>query len=113
MERMEMEAKQFSPAEKDAIMAKVAADLTSEAGIDALVAYYESNKSVFKDWTDEEFKEYMRDYGFMVVVGDVFNKYENDPGEFFHNDEIMSRFNKMLDAAFAAVYPKFLVKIGK
>jgi uncharacterized protein YfbU (UPF0304 family) len=110
---MEMEAKMYTPVEKDEIMAKVAAKLSGEDCVDALGVYYEENKSVFKGWTDEEFKEYMRDYGFMVIVEAVFGEFVSDAGDFFHNEEIMSRFNKMLDAAFAAVYPRFLVKIGK
>jgi hypothetical protein len=99
--------------EKDAIMAKVVADLSSEANVDALVAYYESYKAAWKNDTADELKEYMRDYGFMVIVEKVFGAVVKDAGEFFHNDEIMSRFNKMLDAAFAEMYPKFLAKIGK
>jgi hypothetical protein len=99
--------------EKDAIMAEVAAKLSGEECVDSLVAYYEKFHAMWKLETPEEFEDRMRTYGFMVIAEEEFAEREIDAGDLFHNDEIIDRFNKMLDAAFAVVYPKFLAKIGK
>jgi hypothetical protein len=105
--------KEFTMMEKDAIMAEVAANLSGEVCVASLVDYYEKFHAMWKLETPEEFEDRMRTYGFMVMAEEEFRAREIDAGDFFHNDEIMSRFNKMLDAAFAEVYPKFLAKIAK
>jgi hypothetical protein len=103
----------YTPDEKEFIMRRVASELSKDASVDALVAHYNAYSPMWKERNAEDFKEYIRDYSFMVIVENEFGKYEPDAGDFFHNDQIMTDFNRMLDKAFDIVYPKFLIKIGK
>jgi hypothetical protein len=103
----------YSPDEKEFIMRRVASEVSRDACVDALVAHYQTYGQRLEYLTPEEFRNDVRDYGFMVIVETEFSKYEPDAGDFFHNDQIMTDFNRMLDKAFDIVYPKFLSKIGK